>query len=103
MKSWRTYTLSYCGNILKELVKLVTMETVTENAEYCEIFFELNCKFNNNKESSSLILFTVHRKYYEHSGNQIAIKKVFGVKFYQQRTSSCEYYFKSVEKQEISS
>ena len=38
-------------------------------------------------------------KYDEHSGNQTAIKKVFGVKFYQERTSSCEYHFnKSVEK-----
>ena len=38
-------------------------------------------------------------KYDEHSGNQTAIKKVFGVKIYQERTSSCEYHFnKSVEK-----
>ena len=55
-KSWKTYTLSYYDSILKELVKLVTMETVTENAKYYELFFELInkmiCKFNNNKESS---------------------------------------------------
>ena len=38
-------------------------------------------------------------KYDEHPGNQIAIKKVFGVKFYQERTSSGEYHFnKIVEK-----
>ena len=81
------------------------METVTENAEYCELFFELInkmiCKFNNNKESSKFN--HVHMKYDEHSRNQIAIKKVFGVKFYQEHTSSCEYHSnKSVEKQEIS-
>ena len=41
----------------------------------------------------------VHIKYDEHPGNQIAIKKVFGVKFHQERTSSREYHFnKSVEK-----
>ena len=100
-KSWKTYTLSYYDSILKELVKLVTMETVTENAEYCELFLELIneiiCKFNNNKESSKIN--PVHMKYNKHSGNQIAIKNVFGVKFYQERTSSCEYHFnKSVEK-----
>ena len=65
------------------------METVTENAEYC--------KFNNNKESFKFNL--AHMKYDEHPGTQIAIKKVFGVKFYQERTSSCEYHInKSVEK-----
>ena len=86
-KSWKTYTLSYTDSILKELVKLITMET--ENAEYC--------KFNNNKESFKFNL--AHMKYDEHPGNQIAIKKVFGVKFYQERTSSCEYHInKSVEK-----
>ena len=65
------------------------METVTENAEYC--------KFNNNKESFKFNL--AHMNYDEHPGNQIAIKKAFGVKFYQERTSSCEYHVnKSVEK-----
>ena len=77
------------------------MKTVTENVEYWELFFELInetiCKFNNNKEASKFN--PVHMKYDEHPGNQIAIKKVFGVKFYQERTSSCEYHFnKSVEK-----
>ena len=77
------------------------METVTENAEYYVLFFELInemiCKFDNNKESS--MFNPVHIKYDEHPGNQIAIKKVFGVKFDQERTSSREYHFnKSVEK-----
>ena len=61
-KSWKTYTLSYYDSILKELVKLVTMETVTENAEYCELFFELInemiCKLIITKNRLSLILFT---------------------------------------------
>ena len=100
-KSWKTNTLSYYDRILKKSVKLANMETLTENAEYCELFFELInemiCKFDNNKESSEFNL--VHMKCNEHPGNQIAIKKVFGVKFYQERTSSCEYHFnKSVEK-----
>ena len=65
------------------------METVTENAEYC--------KFHNNKKAFKFNL--AHMNYDEHPGNQIAIKKVFGVKFYQERTSSCEYHVnKSVEK-----
>ena len=76
-KSWKTYTLSYYDSILKELVKLVTMDTLTENAEYCELFFELIneiiCKFDNNKESSKFS--PVQMKYDEHPGNQIAIKK----------------------------
>ena len=37
-KSWKTYALSYYDSILKELVNLVTMETVTENAGYFFIF-----------------------------------------------------------------
>ena len=56
----------------------------TENAELCELFFELInemiCKFNNSKESSKFN--PVHTKCDEHPGNQIAIKKAFGVKFY---------------------
>ena len=76
------------------------METVTENAEYCELFFEfineMICKCNNKKSSK---FNPLHMKYDEHPGNQIAIKKVFGVKFYQERNSSCKYDFnKSVEK-----
>ena len=82
------------------------MEKLTENAEYCELFFELInemiCKFDNNKESFEFNL--VHMKCDEHPGNQIAVKKVFGVKIYQEHTSSCQYHLnKSVEKQEISS
>ena len=105
-KSWKTYTLFYYNSILKELVRLVTMDTLTENAEYCELFFELInemiCKFDNNKESSKFS--TAHMKYDEHPGNQIAIKKAFGVKCYQERASSFEYHFnKSVEVSEISS
>ena len=80
------------------------MKTVTENAEYCELFFELInemiCKFNNNKESSKFN--PVHRKYDEHPGNQIAIKNVFGIKFYQERTSSCEYHFNKSVNEDIS-
>ena len=70
-KSWKIYTLSYYDSILKELVKLGTIETLTEYAEYCELFFELidemNCKFDNNKESSKFN--PVHMKYDEHPGN----------------------------------
>ena len=51
------------------------MEKLTENAEYCEVLFELInkmiCKFDNNKESSKFN--PVHMKYDEHPGNQIAI------------------------------
>ena len=77
------------------------METVTENAEYCELSLELInemiCKFNNNKESSKFN--SAYMMNDEHPENQIAIKKVFGVKFYQERTSSCECHFnKSAEK-----
>ena len=47
------------------------METLTEYAEYCELFFELinemNCKSDNNKESSKFN--PVHKKYDEHPGN----------------------------------
>ena len=56
----------------------------TENAELCELVFELInemiCKFYNSKESSKFN--PVHMKYDEHPGNQIAIKIVFGVNFY---------------------
>ena len=47
------------------------METLTEYAEYWELFFELvnemNCKFDDNKESSKFN--PVHKKPDEHPGN----------------------------------
>ena len=39
-KTWRTYTLSYYDIVLKQLVKLATMEVERENGKYCEIFFQ---------------------------------------------------------------
>ena len=105
-KSWKTDTLSYYDGILRELVKLVTMEAEIENGENCELFFrvinQILQTFICEKEeirSSSYIFNPIHIKCDEHSGNRIGITAVFGDEFLENRTSSCEYHYdKSVEK-----
>ena len=98
-KGWKTYTLSYYDIRLKELVRLATMETSTEDKDCCKLFFininkmlqEKICE-DQNIESSSYFFNPYHLKDDEHGGNKIGMRDVFGVAFVNERTSSCEFH-----------
>ena len=98
-KGWKTCTLSYYDIRLRELVRLATMETPTEDKDCCKLFFtdinkmlqEKICK-DQNRESSSYVLNPYHLKEDEHGGNKIGMRDVFGETFVNERTSSCEFH-----------
>ena len=105
-KTWRTYTLSYYDIVLKQLVKLATMEVERENGKYCEIFFQQISKMLNeyiaeevNTTRTNYAFNPTCTNYDEHVVNRIGISAVLGERFIKERTSSYDYrYDQSVER-----
>ena len=82
-KSWKTYTLPDYDSVLREMVKLVTVESKHKNFDYCELF--LIQPFDSVTSIPEII------KEWKQS--------LFGKTFLEKRTTSCEYHFdKSVNK-----
>ena len=108
-KSWKTYTLSYYDDLLRELIKLAIMETKNEDKDCCALFLRginrMCQKFINKRDGTSCSTYSfnpIEIKSDEHPGNWIAIEKVFGKDFLENRTSSCSYHFdKSVARHEV--
>jgi len=99
-KGWKTYTLSYYDQILRQMVKVATMECPTEDKKCCKLFFtvinEMLQEYTCDKESiveSSYVLNPYHLKDDENGGNKIGMREVLGEAFVNERTSSCEYHF----------
>ena len=106
-KSWRTYTFSFYI-VLKQLVKLATMEVEREKGKYCDFFFtfqQMNKMLNeyiaeeDNTTTTNYVFNPTCIKYDEHDGNRIGISAVFGETFIKERTSSCDHHYdQSVER-----
>ena len=93
-KSWRTYTLSYYDLVLKQLVKIATMEAEIENGKYCKLSLRQINKIINDKfskedgtNSENYIFNHTCTKYDEYSGNRIGISAVYGENFINERTA----------------
>ena len=96
-------------DLLRELIKLAIMETKNEDEDCCALFLRgINrmCQnFINKRDGTSCSTSTfnpIEIKSDEHPGNRIAIEKVFGKDFLENRTSSCSYHFdKSVARHKV--
>ena len=102
-KSWKTYTLSYYDSLVREMIKLLTMESNAENSSYCALFFTLiNEMFDKFMKENGQIIKIFNPSIIqcdEHLSNQNGIEAVFFFDFVENRTASCEYHFeKSLEK-----
>ena len=100
VRQWKTYTtLSYYDTVLRQLVRLVTMEAMKESHEYCQLFFtKINEMLTDLARDSNplapIVIFNpFHLKDDEHGGNKIGMATVYGKDFVKNRTSSCEYHF----------
>ena len=108
-KSWKTYTLSYYEDLLRELIKLAIMKTKNQDKHCCALFLRgINrmCQnFINKADGTTCLTYSFNSremKSDEHPGNRIAIEKVFGKGFLENRTSSCSYHFdKSVARHKV--
>ena len=76
------------------------METKNEDKDCCALFLcGINCmcqNFINKRGATSCSTYSfnpIEIKSDEHPGNRIAIEKVFGKDFLENRTSSCSYHF----------
>ena len=98
-KGWKTYTLSYYDEILKMMVKLVSMDTPHEDKTCCEIFFrkinDMIQVYVGDEEGvpSTYVFNPYHLKDDEHGGNKLGMSAVFGEVFVVDRTSSCEFHY----------
>ena len=102
-KSSKTYTLSYYDSVLREMVKLVAMESKYENSDYCEPFLklinEMLHSFASEKGNPVRPFNPTILQSDEHISNYREIDAIFGNTFFEKRTTSCEYHFdKSVNK-----
>ena len=98
-KGWKTYTLSYYDSLIREMVKLVTMEGTTEDHNYCEIFLHGINRMLNDYTNQSDKFNPINIQFDEHQSTKIAIKSVFGEEFLLTRTLGCDYHLnRSVEK-----
>ena len=108
-KSWKTYTWSYYEDLLRELIKLAIMKTKNQDKHCCALFLRgINrmCQnFINKADGTTCLTYSFNSremKSDEHPGNRIAIEKVFGKGFLENRTSSCSYHFdKSVARHKV--
>ena len=85
-KSWKTYTLSYYDNLLRELIKLAIMVKKNEYKSCCALFL---FGIINRRDGTSYTTYSfnpIGNKSDEHPGNRIAIEKVFGKDFLENRT-----------------
>ena len=80
------------------MIKLVTMESDTENSSYCALFFSLINdiveKFMKENGQVIKIFSSSVIQCDDHFSNQNGIETLFGQDFVQNRTASCEYQFK---------
>ena len=101
--------MSYHDDLLRELIKLAIIETKNEDKDCCALFLRginrMRQKFINKRDGTSCSTYSfnpIEIKSDEHPGNRIAIEKVFGKDFLENRTSSCSYHFdKSVARQSL--
>ena len=97
-KMWKTYTLSFYCKLLREMVKLVTMECKKECAENCRLFFMQVNKMIRDLSGDAHLCFNPHHiKDDEHGGNKIGIADVLGVDALS-RTTSCDFHYDSSTK-----
>ena len=96
-KGWKTYTLSYYDSILREIIRLATMECPSENHKCCDLFFKtINrmmaeyAKDEGRFQDATLNPF--HLKDDENGANKIGMRAVSGETFVNERTSSCEFH-----------
>ena len=88
-KMWKTYTVSFYCKLLREMVKLVTMECKKECAVNCRLFFMQVNKMIRDQSGDAHLCFNPHHiKDDEHGGNKIGIADVLGVDALS-RTTSC--------------
>ena len=85
------------------MIKLVTMESSTENFSYCALFFSLiNEMLENFMKGNDQVIKMFNPLIIqcdEHLSNQNGIEADFGQDFVQNRTASYKYHFeKSIEK-----
>ena len=72
---------------------------MTENHEYCAIFFQkinemlISLSREQDPQAEEMVFNPFHLKDDEHGGNKIGMVTVFGEDFVRNRTSSCEYHF----------
>ena len=93
-KGWETYTLSYHDVILRSMIKLATMETVSECHQAFQLFFKLiNTMLKEHIRGASRYIYSTHLKDDEHGGNKIGMRTVLGETFVKERTSSVEYHY----------
>ena len=92
---WKRYTLSYYDIRVKELVRLVTMETSREDKDSFKLFFiNINKMLqekiyeDQNIESSSYVFNLYHLKDDEHGENKTGMREAFVNK----STSSCKFH-----------
>ena len=92
--------MSYHDDLLTELIKLAIIETKNEDKDCCALFLRginrMRQKFINKRDGTSCSTYSfnpIEIKSDEHPGNRIAIEKVFGKDFLENRTSSCSYHF----------
>ena len=102
-KEWMTTRLkmdiqSGKRNMISSLIRLAVMEAMTENHEYCAIFFQkinemlTSLSREQDPQAEEVVFNPFHLKDDEHGGNKIGMVTVFGEDFVRNRTSSCEYH-----------
>ena len=99
-KGFKTYTLSYYDIPLQMLIKLCTMDTTSECKQTCAFFFKtINVMIQDLIEEEDpsndqpRMFNPYHLKDDENGGNKQAMAEIFGRKFVEERTSSCEFHF----------
>ena len=106
-KMWKTWTLSYYADFLRELIKVAAMETQTEDRHCCEILFRVinrMCQdFVNEKAAiaSSYKFNPILIKYDDHKSNRNGIEAVYGKEFLDSRTISCLYPLEKCMKKNV--
>ena len=104
---WKTWTLSYYADFLRELIKAAAMETQIEDWHYCEILFRVinrMCQdFVNEKAAiaSSYKFNPILIKYDDHKSNRNGIEAVYGKEFLDSRTISCLYPLEKCMKKNV--
>ena len=92
-KGWPTYALSYYNKILREMVKLATMECEKESEPNCALFLgKVNEMVQSYREGKNRGFNPFHIQHDEHGGNPIGISSVLGEDALS-RTSSCEFHY----------
>ena len=96
---WKTWTLSYYADFLRELIKAAAMETQTEDRHCCEILFRVINRMSQDFVNEKAAIASPYKfnpiliKCDDHKGNRNGIEAVYGEEFLDSRTSSCLYLF----------